>query len=122
MGIVAEMIKRFGQTITVYPPTAGDYNEFGQWENGVGLPPYTITASVQPSTGRERELLPEGVRTEETKKLYCEEPLQTDSEGGKKKADEVVIGTERFKVISCEKHAEGVLNHYKIFVQFIEAE
>jgi len=119
MGVVANMIAKFGQTITVHPASAGEYDDFGNWEDSGGLPSYPITASVQPATGRDRELFPEGVRTEEVKKLYCQDELQTDSEDGKTKADELVIGTERYKVISCQKHAEGVLNHYKVFAQFL---
>lgn len=121
MSAIEQMINNFGQTITVHRTTPGSFNEFGEWENGSDLPSSTMTASVQPAGGRDRELLPEGVKTEETKKLYSMDPLFTDSEDTKTKADELTIGSDRYKVIVCLPHGEGVLDHYKVFAQLVKA-
>lgn len=61
------------QTLTVVETT-------GTWSSGVWTPgaetTYTITGSIQPLTNREVDLLPEGERWQDQRKLYTRASLR----------------------------------------------
>ena len=60
---------------------------------------FTITASVQPLTGNDMRLLPEGARADNTKSLFTPTKLKTTGDAG---PDVVVINSEDYEVFNVE--------------------
>ena len=61
---------------------------------------FTITASIQPLTGRDMSLLPEGSRADNTKSLYTTTQLNTV---GAAEPDSLTIDSVEFEVVNVEK-------------------
>jgi len=61
-----------------------------------------IKASIQPVSGKDRMMLPEGIRSKEIIKLYTTFLLQTDNAEGSTKSDVVVYNGCRYDVITVE--------------------
>ena len=122
MSVVSSLLQRFGRAMTVYRSAGGDYNDAGEWEATGPDTSFAIVGSVQPLSGRDRELLPEGVRSDQVVKIYTETALQTDSEDSSTKADQISDLGSRFKIISVERHSEGVLDRYRVIAQLLRAE
>lgn len=107
MGL-SDVISTFATgTYTVTRRAASTYS------NGVRVAGSTstlsITASVQPVTGRELERLPEGMRTTEVVKLYTTTALRTADSGD---PDHISIDGETYEVQLVERWtAKG---YYKI--------
>lgn len=63
----------------------------------------TFLGSVQVLRGRDREVLPEGLRSLDGRKVYCDQgTLQAEDQHAGTKADEVVIDGARFTVVRLE--------------------
>jgi len=122
MSVVSSLLEKFGRAMTVYRSAGGDYNDVGEWEASGLDTSFAIVGSVQPLSGRDRELLPEGVRSDQVVKIYTETALRTDSEDDGTKADQISDLGSRFKVISVEQHGEGVLDHYRVIAQLLRVE
>jgi len=118
MSVVGNMIAKFGRAVIVNRRAPGDYDGDGEWVEGA-LTVVPMTMSIQPSTGRDRQLMPEGVRTENIKKVYSEAALQGDDEDSKTIADIIVDGALKYKVVIVETNDANFLNHHRIFAQLI---
>lgn len=70
-------------------------------------------ASVQPVTGKEQLLLPEGVRTRQTIKLYTPTRLMTSSQSTVQRADVVRYKSQDFEVFTVEDWTD-VGGFYKV--------
>ena len=68
--------------------------------------------SFQPLTGKERDALPEGVRTSEALKCYTKADLQTADQFAKTPADEVEYDGKRYVVVAVDRYPK-LLNHFK---------
>jgi len=81
---------------------AGSYVD-GYWVDGVATTA-DIVASVQPMSGRDREVLEEGVRTRDGRKLYVADrtALQTAAQSSAEKADEVQVDGAWFTVVHVD--------------------
>ena len=79
----------------------------------------TITASVQPLTADEMQLLPEGRRADESFRLYTDTRLLTANRVTNKNADIITIDGTRYEVLSCETWQNTIINHYKAIVSKI---
>jgi hypothetical protein len=77
-----------------------------------------LVGSVQPLEEEDREVLPEGVRIEDTRKIYIEArgAVRTDSQHDQLKADEVLIDGERFTVFRVQS-CHPLIPHTKAFLQ-----
>lgn len=75
---------------------------------------FTITASVQPVTGRELLALPEGQRAEDLRVLYTATALRTRDANGA--ADSIAIGGENYTVIRVETWSGVTAGHYRVTV------
>ncbi len=64
----------------------------------------SITACVQPLSGRELERLPEGLRTRELKAIYTATELKTQGSG--QDPDLVSIDGDSYEVQRCDRWAE----------------
>jgi YbbR domain-containing protein len=88
---------------TVTRVAAGAYDANGNWVPSVADPTeIAITASVQPLTARERQLLPENIRSKDTRKVYTQTELQSGSSSTGQSADEIEIDSEDYVVNSVE--------------------
>lgn len=82
------LISRFGTTYTLRRYEAGEYVK-GRWVAGGTYTETSIIASIQPVTGKERELLPEGERTKEVIRIYTKYGLRQAIEQQNVKGDQI---------------------------------
>ncbi len=90
----------------------GDYVD-GLWVDAVDTTT-TIKASAQPITGRERELLEEGVRMRARFVIYTRTRLNLPDIAAQKRGDVVVIEGRDYEIIAeldYDYHKRGVRHH-----------
>lgn len=80
-----------------------------------------ILASVQPLRDREIQILPEGERQFEQKKIYTKTELRTEDQNAGTKADLLIINEIEYKVMQVERE-RSVLPHYKARVMRLQEE
>lgn len=118
------LITRFAQPVQVArQATAGAYVD-GLWVDG-SPQALTIKASVQPVSGRERAMLPEGDREREMVKLYSDTELKPSSQANQKAGDVVTWEGRDYLVTSCQlwKNPFGVLgSHWKCMARLVDGE
>lgn len=74
----------------------------------------TVLASVQPVTGRQRQLLPEGLRQRVELIAYCTTELRTVDQVAGVPADRLVVAGETLEVVQVKQWpAAGPLPHYE---------
>lgn len=95
-------------TYTVTRYATGSYTA-GRWAPGA---PSTlnIDACIQPLTGRDLKILPEGRRADETLVLYTKTLLRVPSQGGG--ADQVSISGVMYEVIHVETWSSAIADTY----------
>lgn len=72
--------------------------------------------SVQPLRGRDRENLPEGIRSADLRKVYCDRyTLRTEDAAGEK-ADEVVVDGVVYTVVHVDDSHE-LIEHDRAYLQ-----
>lgn len=86
-----------------YSSTTGRYTEGSTTDT-------TITASVQPLNGRDRQVLPEGLRASDTRKIYTEDDLRAEPP-----ADQVQIDGEWFTVRHVDT-SHPLIGHTRAYV------
>lgn len=120
----AALIARFGRKVSIKRKLPGSYDERGQFTGGTEST-IEITASIQPISARERELLPEGTRLKEIFKLYTTTellpPRGTPPAGG----DIAIINGQNYLVTSCQDYSThqspvNAIRYYKAQVERIE--
>lgn len=87
----------------------------GDWVQGEPQQ-FTIRANEGPLPGQEKLLLPESVRTSDSRKLMSRDLLRTTQEYNSQKADRVIIDGFEFEVHSVKKYTMGVRDHYEYAV------
>jgi hypothetical protein len=112
------MFNEMRQEITVIPKNAGYYGLDGLWVETDDTPFVTL-ASVQPLSGRDMEMLPEGRYTEETFRLYADIRLHAVSDNSN--PDIVILGLEiedvdRFEVKTVFPWQNKIIPHYKMII------
>jgi len=122
MSEATENIKAFGQPIVVTRTAPGAYGDDGEWHPSVDPPVVTTTkASIQPSSSKERELLPAAVQTEEIMKVFATYPLRTDDEESSTVADTFTFKGRKYKIIAANRYEMGTpLDHTKAFAALIK--
>jgi len=80
-----------------------------------------ILASVQPLRDHEIQILPEGERQSEQKKIYTKTELKTENQHEGTKADILLIDDVEYKVMQVERE-RSVLPHYKARVMRLQEE
>lgn len=99
-------------TLTVTRRAAGSYVA-GVWTPGA-TSTLTVEGSLQPMTGRELLLLPEGERTRARWKLYTETELRTADETTTTEADRVSWNGRSLVVVRVQDYSHvGLLPHYR---------
>ena len=103
------MFNVFRKGLTVKRKTAGSYIN-GFWVAGTNTV-LTIKASVQPLSGKDIELLPEGKRLAGGYKLFTDDTLKVAIEGTSQDSDTVSIYGFDYEVIGQEIWANNLINH-----------
>lgn len=85
---------------TVTRTTPGGYGTDGRFVPGTPST-LTIQASVQPARGQDLLLLPEGMRTEETLKVYS--PTRLFTQGAGQDPDVITVAGITYKVMTAEQ-------------------
>jgi hypothetical protein len=81
----------------------------------------TAIMSLQTVSGREVLLLPEGSRTQESRKAYTTEALRTDNEKSKLKADVIEADDRLWKVMRVDPYPSSTrLPHYRVLAILVE--
>lgn len=76
----------------------------------------TVDGSLQQLTPRERALLPEGMRSKETKKLYTGTLLKGADEAAGTPPDTLVNGGITYQVVGVEDWGVTGIPHYKVIL------
>ena len=109
----------FRSPITVYRLAAGTYIN-GRW-TATTYTPIATTASIQPTTGEDLKVVPEGRRSGKTYKLYTSFRIQTVTY---QNPDQVEINGERFEVVEVFTWQNNenftIVNHYKYIAMNID--
>jgi hypothetical protein len=108
---LGKTINRIAQDVTVSRKGQGTYVK-GRFSEAAATT-FVIQASVQTISGRERMLLPEGIRTREVLKLYTATPIQTASVQGATMADTITYNGSVYEAVISENWlADG--NYFKV--------
>jgi hypothetical protein len=119
---LADVVRSLGTPGTVTlerTNSAGGSNVEGVWVTGSKSTRVMDPTIVHPISGRDRILLPEGVRTRETIVTYATEPLQTATEFGP--AADVLIHrplgqtTDQRYVVQTTEDWGHVSGHWRVF-------
>ena len=106
----------FRKTVTVKRVAPGSYGADGFWQEGAETT-LTITASVQPATQEDMQLLPEGRRVTGTHRLYTADVLYLARDG--RNADRVVIDDDDYEVMAASDWQNGIVPHRRYVVSRI---
>jgi hypothetical protein len=105
----------FGQTINGITYTGGGYNDAtGQIDEGTPSA-FSITGSIQPTTGKDLDAIPENRRSSAAYKIYTASELQI-ADTGDENSDELTIFGRQYEVIAKLPWRNNLLNHYKYIV------
>lgn len=109
------VISRFatgGGAYTVTRPAVGTYGSDGVHVAGAPST-FTITASIQPATGRQLMVLPEEQRAQEVRAVYTNTALLAKPGA----VDRITIAGERWDVISVKTYENGDRGtHYEALI------
>lgn len=106
----------FRRQITILRQNSTGYYDKGKWVEPETLSEEIIYASVQPLTGREIDLVPQGRRNCDSAKLISESALNTVEVNNNSNPDIVVLNGERYEVHSVGEWQNNVLNHYEYVI------
>ena len=101
------VIATHGSTYTVTRRATGAYVA-GIWTDGASST-FTITAYVEPASGRDLKTLTEGQRTEDARTVYTETELRATAGG----PDSISIGGEAYEVVKVETFTGLGGTHYR---------
>lgn len=101
----------FRKAQTLYKTAPGAYVR-GVWMEGAAIQA-TLYASVQPAIGQELLVLPEGLRTRATVKVYTDQELNTAENG--QKADRIQWQGHIYEIAMKAPYQSDVINHFKYY-------
>ena len=102
------------QTLTRRRFEAGTWAA-GRWTTG-DSDDTSFTGSVQPMGGKDRQVLPEGLRHLDGRKVYCAQgTLRVDDQHAQVQADEVVIDSVAFTVVHVDSD-HPLLEHDRAYL------
>ena len=99
------------ESITLRRRAAGTRGSDGRWTPGASADS-TIKASVQPATGDDLAILPEGLRQKRGKRVYTRTELRVGNLDDSTDADRLVIDGTVYQVQHVERE-RSVIAHYK---------
>lgn len=96
-------------------PMTGTRYADGEWVGGFWQEgeeePLEFTASVQPASQLDMQLLPEGRRLTGSYRLYTDATLRAAREGTSQQADRVTINGEAYEVMAEMPWQNSIINH-----------
>lgn len=98
----------FRTQFTIQRKSNGKYCN-GRWQEGE-VTEFTIMASVQPLSGEEMQMLPEGRKDTQAVRIYTDTPLKTVSEDN---PDILLYAGNSYEVTTVEPWQSNVISHYK---------
>jgi len=101
----------FRQALTIKRQSASTLVN-GVYVNGA-ITTLTIQASIQPLSGEDVKMLPEGARVGDKVKVYTDTNLQVLGEALRIEPDVIVWRGHDYKCISVDVRQMGVIPHYK---------
>lgn len=107
------------ETITVYRKSGGYYDENDRWVDGTEEAYTHNYTSVQPTSARDLQMLPEGERIEGAVKIYDVERLYAQDTGSGNEADIVEHNGKFYKVVTVDAWQQGILDHYKAYATLL---
>jgi len=99
------------EAITLTRPTVGTWGSDGRQVPGASAST-TIYGSVQPATGKDLEILPEGLRTKDAKRVYTYTALTPANQHTETTGDILVIDTFSYEVQQV-KRERSIIAHYR---------
>ena len=110
--------ERFRQERQCYRIAPGGFDGEGKYSPGA-RDPFTINASLQPSTSTDLLVLEEGLRNRKSFTLFyeSENPLQMVKPGTSQMPDIVVYNGEEYDCVSTMPWRNTIINHYKSIIQ-----
>ncbi len=103
--------------------SAGSYIK-GRWVSGIEEE-QMFEGSVQPTNGKDMQLLPEGKRSNETVKIYATAniPFTSADESNKVEGDIIEYNGKQYEVVTVKKWSNGLIpNTYLLCVRKNEVE
>ena len=92
---------------------AGTWGPDGKYSGGItGIE--KILASVQPLSGKQAQLLPEGRRIEDAITIFTNEELFTAKSSSNKKADVVLYRGGRYEVFNVKIWTASPISHFEV--------
>lgn len=77
--------------------------------------------SVQPMRGRDRQVLPEGLRSLDGKRIYCDRgTLRAEDQHAGTKADEVLVNGARYTVVHLDDEHEEIPHDRALLIRVQE--
>lgn len=101
----------FRKSQTIIRTAPGAYVR-GEWVDGAPAP-LTIQASVQPVTGQELLVLPEGRRSSDVVKIYTSSELLASAEG--QQPDVLAWRGHSYEISMKADYQSDVINHFKYY-------
>lgn len=100
------------ESILVHRKSGGGYVN-GRWVEGVVTTSTHSSVSVQPTSARDLQMLPEGETLEGSVRIFDIEPLYSQDVNAGKEADVVEYNGKRYKVIKVDPWMNGIMDHYE---------
>lgn len=104
----------FRKPLTVKRYSGGAYDVNGFWVEGT-TSTFSISASVQPMSYEEMQLVDENRRGTSTFKIYTDSELITSEKEGQN-PDRVIYNSEEYEVTKIGDWHNDVINHYKYVI------
>jgi hypothetical protein len=111
----AQLIRMFGKPCTILRQCKEGTYINGRWTPTEAEKEIQIIASIQPMDGKTLQMLPEGERTAEMRKLFTTTKLLTVQEVGQKNADTILVDGCCWEVQRVEQW-DPLLGHYKAII------
>ena len=100
------------RTLSLVRPGKGSWVD-GDWVPAEDAPAVSVLATWQPATGRDLQVLPEGLRTGVFYKGYTETEIFSADQATGRSADQFVVDDEVYNVVSVAAWQNGLIPHYK---------
>lgn len=102
----------FRRQLSVFRKPSGEYVD-GVWQPYGDAEKLTITASVQPTSPEDIELLQSGKRKRRAYTLYSDVPFQMADDNKNIEADRVEIDGEMFEIEAVQNWQNSIIPHCK---------
>lgn len=93
--------------------STGVYDALGKWVEDSSPVDVLLQGSLQPTTGKDLQQLPEGRRTNANYKLYTSTALSTVEE---QNPDTIIIDDDEYEVVTIMPWGNNIINHYKVIL------